>query len=86
MRCSALLVLRFDANCFALFEKQTSFFVTYDGKQKTKKRKRKKTSEKKHVFYISSPMNDFELLILKHDRAYSAYEFRRNCVCDNEIL
>ena len=27
---------------------------------------------------------NFELLNLKHDRAYSAFEFRRKHVCDNE--
>ena len=29
--------------------------------------------------------NNFELLMLKHDRAYSACEFRRNYVWDREI-
>ena len=29
--------------------------------------------------------NHFELLMLKHGRAYSAYEFRRKYVCDNEM-
>ena len=28
---------------------------------------------------------NFELLIQKHDRAYSARDFRKKCVCDNEM-
>ena len=29
--------------------------------------------------------NHFELLMLQHGRAFSAYEFRRKYVCDNEM-
>ena len=29
--------------------------------------------------------NHFELLMLKHDLAYSAHEFRTKYVCDNEM-
>ena len=29
--------------------------------------------------------NHFELLMLKHDRAYSVCEFKRKYVCDNEM-
>ena len=29
--------------------------------------------------------NHFELLMLKHDRTYSVYDFRREYVCDSEM-
>ena len=39
MQCFAILVVRFDANCFAWFEKQASFFVLSSTKEKKQKRK-----------------------------------------------
>ena len=46
MRCSAMLVERFDASCFALWKKNNLIF----GLSTTKEKKNKK----KNVFYISS--------------------------------
>ena len=38
-----------------------------------------------HSKESEGPDKPFELLMLKHDEAFSVCEFRRKCVCDNEM-